>query len=62
MGGIVGHVVQRPWVIEHRPSDTVESVVGGAYEEKVVHNRIDGDRLAEGPHNCRGVVASQERC
>ena len=29
--------------------------------KKVGHNRIDGGGLMEGPHNCRGVVASRGR-
>ena len=36
--------------------------MGGADAEEFDHNMIDGRGLAEGPHNCRGVVFSQGRC
>ena len=61
MGGVVGHGVQRPGVVEHRWGDLVESVVDGADAEEVGHNVIDGSGLAEGTRNCRGVVASRYR-
>ena len=40
-GGVAGHVVQRPGVIEHRQGELVEFVVVGVGAEEVSHNRID---------------------
>ena len=48
-------------MIENIQSDIVEYVVDGVGGKKVGHNRIDGGGLMEGPHNCRGVVASRGR-
>ena len=59
VGGIVRHGAQKPRVIEHRQGDLEDSVVGVVDAEVVDHNSIDGRGLEAGPHNCRGVVASQ---
>ena len=32
--------------------------MGGSDADNFDHNRIDGGVFVEGPHNCRGVVAS----
>ena len=56
--GLIGHVIQRPGVIEHRQGVLVESFVGRIDADKVGHDRIDGGGLAEGPRNYWGVFAS----
>ena len=54
---IVGHGVQWSVVAEYARGELVEPVVGGLDDEKVGHNAVDGEGLAEGPCNCWGVVA-----